>query len=171
MADGYRYPGGLTSGDFADGNTSAGWQPSNFAYGSKITIDANGTVTSMGVRGDGDGGTSKNIKIALFDSAGNLVDSGTLVLPASPLDWVDTGTLSIAVTTGTHYVLVSADNDNTRYGYSSTANGIGETVAYASFPPSSISTTEDETGTLFGVRLFLVESATRKPTMALLGAG
>jgi hypothetical protein len=157
MASGYRYPGGLTDADFGDGLTTIGYQPQNYVYGSLINIDEAGTVTALGVRTQPASGTPA-LKIALFNSSGALIGSGTLTNSAG-LAWKDSGAVSLSVSAGNHYVLVSSSTTDSQYGYDNSGNGMGETVAYASFPPASISTTLDEGGTRFGVRLYLTVSA------------
>ena len=174
MADGYRYPGGLTDADFNDGLTGTGYNPDNFSYGSKITVDVAGTVTGLSATGQSIGG-AKNIKLALYDSSGNLVSGSSTSCTFQNIGgnvWRDSGAISVAVSSGNYYVMTSAEDTNAEYGFDNSGNGLGETIAYASFPPASISTTEDETGTRFGVRLYLVEGgAARKPGITLMGVG
>lgn len=160
MADGYRYPGGLTDADFTSGMSGTGYQPHNFAYGAKVAVDVAGTITSMGVRCTAASGTP-TVKVEIFNSSGTLVGTGGTFSNATSPAWRDTGTLSIAVTAGDYYVLVSSSDTNSQYYYDAGGNGLGETVAYASFPPASISTTEDEASTRFGVRLYLVEAVSQ----------
>lgn len=160
------YPLGLASTDFADGNTSSGWQPQNFAYGAHFVTAGAGTVTQLGVRGACDTGT-RGVKLALYDSTGTLIGSGTATVGAS-VAWVDSGAVSLSIpSAGTYYVLVSGEDSTVFYDYDTAGNGSFATEAYASFPAASESiTAQGDTGQLYGVRMDFTASAGGPPLQA-----
>lgn len=147
------YPAGLTASDFSTGATNAAWQTSAFCYGSPITIPSAGTVTQMGVYTYDNGG-GQTFKIALYDSSGNLVGSSTGTGVGVTPAWANSGTVSLAVTAGTYYVMVSGSDNNIQWQYDGTADGYYGNTAFASFPADPETITQD-TGSndLFGVRV------------------
>jgi hypothetical protein len=150
----YIYPAGLTSADFADGNTSPGWQPQNFIYGGDVVIPSSGTVTLLGSRCATIYG-SVDYKLGLYTSAGVLVGQGTITgVSGGGYAWRDTGALSLSVTAGTYYVLVSASSSDATYQYDTAGNGSFATEAYATAMQSTETITAGgDTGKLYGVRV------------------
>jgi len=67
-----------------------------------------------------------------------------------------------AVSAGTYKVMLSSSVDQGLFGYDNTENGLSQAIAYASFPPGSISTST-AVNTLPGVRAFV----TNKPIATL----
>lgn len=168
----YIYPAGLTSADFADGNTSSGWQPQNFIYGGDVVIPSSGTVTLLGSR-CATNGASVDYKLGLYTSAGVLVGQGTITgVSSGTYAWRDTGALSLSVTAGTYYVLVSGSSSDATYQYDTAGNGSFATEAYATAMQSTETITAGgDTGQLYGVRVDFTASGGFVPRMLLLGVG
>lgn len=146
----YTY-GGET--DYTDGTTNAGFQPQNFAYGGRITFSQAGTIDQLSVYGqEGTTGTV-DVKIALYDTSGNLVVDSTLTMTTTT-QWHDSATFTATSVSATDYfILYSAADADAFWGYDTLNDGSTATVAYAAFPndPETI-TAEGESGRGYGGR-------------------
>lgn len=170
------YTGGLSDTAYTSGNTSAGWQPQNFAYGGHFVLASGGTVTQFGVKASQDSVGPYGLKFGLYDSSGNLIASSTGSVSSGSFVWNDSGTFSQAVSAGTYYLLVSAETTNVQYQYDASGNGSFATETYASFPanPETI-TGQGDTAQLYGVRMDYTAGASGNSQGAtrrlLLGVG
>jgi len=165
MAEQYWYPGGLTDADFATGPTSSGWAPQSFIYGASISVGGTaGTATLIGVRCYSNG-ANFDAKVGLYTSGGTLVAQSTITGIGATAAWRDAAAISAAVSPGTYVVMVSASTSDGGWFYNTGGNGIGETVAYASAMPGSITTTADEIAFRYGVRVYVVEDEPEPETM------
>lgn len=152
----WQYPGGLTDTDFSDALTTGGWSPWSYIYGAHFTLSA-GTVTMLGVKVKSESGATRNLKFGLYNSSGTLLAQSTATVSSITLAWVDSGSISASVSSGTHYVLVSSDGDGAnyaQYGYDTSGNGSYATENYATAMASSETISDQaDTGQLYGVRL------------------
>ena len=155
MADEWFWAGSAGQGDsdFGDGQTNNGYQPHNFIYGSMMTCTKSGTCTKIACRTDSTTGTP-GMKIGLFDSGGNLLAQSTFTNTGS-VSWKESGVISVSVSSADYIVMVSSETEWSRYFFDSADDGIGTTPNYASSMPSSISTTESETGRLYGTKMWV----------------
>ena len=147
MAWVYTY-GGVT--DYTDGTTTNGWQPHNFGYGGRITFTAAGTIDQLSAYcSKGSSGGTPDLKMALYDTSGNLVkDGGSASLTSSTQAWVDVTAFSSASVSATDYfILTSSSEEWTEYGYNSANDGSNSDAGYSAFPddPATI-TAEEDTG-------------------------
>lgn len=148
------YAGGLTDTSFTTGYSGAAWQPQNFVYGGHFVIASAGTVTQFGVYGSDEGVGQPNLKFGLYDDAGNLVAQSTGQFTSSTIQWYNSAALSQALSPGTYYLMVSASSADAAYGYSSGGAGSYATEAYATFPQSTETISEQaEANQLYGVRM------------------
>lgn len=100
-----------------------------------VTVGSAGNATKVRVfLGTSNFGTD-TLKMALYDSGGNWLSSGSVAAPASTSVYVECNITSVAVTATTYYIAVQGSNGNHSWGYKS---GVGthyvHTSAYASFP-------------------------------------
>ena len=153
----YTY-GGET--DYTDGTTNAGFQPQNFAYGGRITFSQAGTIDQLSVYGqEGTTGTV-DVKIALYDTSGNLVVDSTLTMTTT-IQWHDTATFTATSVSATDYIILySAADADAFYGYDTANDGSFATEANATFPadPETISL-EGDTSQGYGGRASFTASA------------
>ena len=149
----YAFGGGPT--DFADGQTSSGFSPSTFVYGSSLTFSSAGTVNQLAVYGQELTASTVTVKIALYDASGNLVTNTTLTMD-NVEQWHDTATFTaVNVSAATYFIFVSAANNDAGWGYDTAFDGTGDAEAHATFPADPMTWTEgNETGRGFGVRAF-----------------
>lgn len=156
MALVYTYGVGPTG--YTDGTTNSGWQPQNFAYGGRVTFAEAGTVNQLGAFMQNSGGAPHDVKIAMYDTSGNLVASGSLTLGAlATMDWYDTSTFTPVNVSAADYIILASSSDSeggTFYGFDSANDGSFATEVYATFPadPESI-TLEGDTGNGYGRRV------------------
>lgn len=163
------YPGGKADTAFNDGTTTSGWQPESFLYGADVVIPSSGTVTQLGFFGAAATGTV-SFKIGLYTSAGVLVGQSTSSSSSGTLAWLNSGAVSLSVSAGTYYVLVSASNSDGRYGYDTTGNGTYATEAYATAMAATESLTiGGDVNLQYGVRLDFTAGGT-DATVSLTGA-
>lgn len=154
--DVWYYPGGLTDTDFTSGPTGAGYTPHLYAYGAAITVTTGGSCTKLRVRGIQDG-SAPTVKISLFDASYNRLSSATAdTVVVTTAGWYEVTLASpVTVSSSTTYnVVVSASNGNLGIYYNTGGDGHGTSVAYASFPPASLSPST-EGGTRFGVAMYV----------------
>ena len=142
--------------DYTDGVTSSGFQPENFAYGGRITFSQSGTINQLGLYVGEDDTAAVTIKIALYDTSGNLVvDGGTISVPQNTAEqWFDTTTFTATSVSATDYVILySASGSSAVYGYDTSNDGSFATEGHATFPadPETI-TLEGDTGQGYGGR-------------------
>lgn len=155
MAQWY-YPGsGLGETSFTSGPTGTGWQPHNYLYGNDISIGAAGTAKKIAFRGNSGGGTN-SFKIGLYDGSSNLLAQQTITGVTATAGWWEAD-ISVAVSSGTHYVMVSCANTFGQYNYNTGDTGKYDTATYAASMPSSIST-GDDAGYGYAVRVYVEES-------------
>lgn len=142
---------GKTESSFT-GVTNTGWAPQTYNYGADVSVAQAGTCTTISIKAGGaDSGIT--LKIGLFNSVNNLVANGSVAVPWEAPGWRDV-TISAAVTTGTYKILGSFSSISGIYGTDSGQDGIYDEVAYASFPPGSITPTV-ESGTIYSVRMYV----------------
>lgn len=149
----YTYGVGPTG--YTDGTTNSGWQPQNFAYGGRITFPEAGTINQLGAFVQNSNAATQNLKLALYDTSGNLIASSSLALSSlAAMDWYDTATFTpVAVSAADYIILASGDEEGIFYGYDTANDGSFATEAYATFPadPESL-TLEGDSGTGYGRR-------------------
>jgi hypothetical protein len=156
MAQWY-YPGsGLGETSFTSGPTTNGWQPQNYNYGNDISVGISGTATKIAFRGASGGGAG-NFKIGLYDSGGSRLAQATITGVTTTAGWWE-ATISVAVTSGTHYVMVSCADVEGDYYYNTTDTGKYHTATYAASMASTIVTTNNEPNLGYAVRVYVEES-------------
>jgi hypothetical protein len=168
------YPGGLTDTDFADGTTNTAWAIHLNIYGAAITIPSAGTVTKLGAYCKQNDVGDLGLKFGLYTSGGSLVAQSTGTVTLNTLSWVDSGTISGAVSAGTYYVVLSGESSAVLQGYDTSANGVEAAEAYATAMQSSesLAAGDGSTGYRFGVRLdFTAGGSGYTPRSMLLGVG
>lgn len=151
MAGAWYWAGGLSDDGFGNGPTGTGYQPHNFAYGAAVANVPVGRATKLAVRTISASG-QPTLKLSLHNSAGSLLADGSVANDTS-IAWRECA-IDVLIAAGTYEVMVSSSDTNSQYFHAS-GNGIGESVAHAAFPPATISTTEDEVGTRFAVKIWV----------------
>ena len=152
----YYYPNSLGSGDFGDGSTTSGWQPENFNYGTSNVISvAAGTCTRLGVFCNSNG-AAFTFKVGLYNASGALVVQATSasVSNTGAKTWVDV-TISQSIATGTYAILVSGSTSDASYGYDTGTDGVGISRTYAASMADPHGTLGLESGTAYGVRMYV----------------
>jgi len=129
-----------TTGAFSAGPSTSGWQPQNYGYGGVVTFAEAGTVDQLSAHGWIDDASAANIKLALYDTSGNLVaDAGILAIPSGTADpgaWRDSATFTpVSVSAGDYVVISIADTNQWYQRYDNTNDGAyTSNIGYASFP-------------------------------------
>ncbi|HEU0123988.1 MAG TPA: hypothetical protein VFQ91_25880, partial [Bryobacteraceae bacterium] len=154
------YWSGTSKGDasYTQPPTSTFYSMHTDAYGVPITIGAAGTVTKLAIKARSSSGTI-TAKLALYDNSGNRVtDSGEAAINITTTPgWFElTLATPKAVSAATYQLWWSGSSTNLQIYYDADFNGLSKGgVAYASFPPATITTPGTETNTGFGGRVYV----------------
>jgi len=142
-----------------DGYTSTAttaWDPSNYSYGSAVTVAVAGDCTKLAVRGAGYP-DAVNVKLALYDGSGNRLSAATAdVVNAgtTPGWWEVTLATPVVVTATTYYVRMSTEDTGFELSYFDGGSGVGTAVTYAAFPTDPLALTADP-GYTYGVKMYV----------------
>lgn len=107
-----------------------------------VSVTTGGTANKLRIHIDHNGhGASTTCKLALYNSGGTLLASGTGTVLATDTDLYLTVTISdTVISSGTYYVAFAASADFLFLDTKSGANGPFHAFSYSSFPPSTLPT-------------------------------
>lgn len=158
--DVYYWAGGLDDSGFTSGPTPSGYNMSNFAYGARVTPTLSGTCTKLAIRGATTSGTV-TVKISLYDNGVNparisSATADTVVVTTTPGWFEVTLATPVAVVGGTTYqIWWSSSATPLGVYYNTGGNGVSGAGLNAAFPPAAFTLPDTETGTLFGVKMYV----------------
>ena len=152
--DTYYYAYGLTDTSYGDGQTSSGWQPQTYNYGTdNLVVSTGGTCTSLGIYARTNG-SSYTLKIGLYDGSGNLIVQTSGTVTSTSLVWNDFA-VSQAISAGTYTVLYSSSTSDGSYGYDTSNNGVFADGTYAASMIDPHNTLGSDTGYGYSARIYV----------------
>jgi hypothetical protein len=168
--------------DFSDGSAND-FSNGSWSLGFKFTTnDAPVTVTQLGFYDDGKNGLTENHDVGIFDSAGNVLVSATVLTTDALTSWFRFHSITPYTLAANQTYFIQAVTGSEHYTYFPAGFSVDPAITFATdawknpqtnalaFPNSSYGFTQDQ-GSLFGPNFVMGAEVPVPPTILLLGSG